>query len=113
MIKAFCSGLQACLDDVINTAKMKMFGYLHKASVFSFAWLCIFLCVHHSQKGKRQLLGHQGVLLGSACVDLFSAGPCGSSASCIIGYKGTRDIFLPSEGVVVVPFKRTSTRLFN
>lgn len=67
----------------------------------------------HSQKGKRQILGHPCVLLRSACVDLFSACPHGSVASCIIGNKGTQDVFLLSEGFVVVPLKFTSTRMFN
>lgn len=46
-------------------------------------------------------------------MDLLSAGPHGPGASCIIGYKGTQDVFLLSEGFVVVPLKFTSTRLFN
>lgn len=39
---------------------------------------------------------------------------CGSLrllASSIIGYNGTADTYRPSEGLVVVPLKLTSTRL--
>lgn len=81
--------------------------------VFCNRYLPVLYTLTNVQKGKRQILGHQCVLLRPACVDLFSAGPHGSLASCVIGYKGTQDIFPLSEGFVVVPLKFTSARMFN